>query len=232
MTTPGWPPGSLLAVLPDAARERLLNRGVLRRYRGPSTILIREHDESRSVIIILSGVVKVTGSVPNGPDAFLAIRMGGDAVGEFAAVDQLPRSATVTTCGTVVARVINADDFIDCLRGDPDIAHAISKTIVAKTRVSNQHQIDFSSGDVPTKVARALLHLVTSYGKPTPVEDHGKAVIDVPLTQSELASLAVASPPAAERALRWLRECGIVATGYRSITILDIERLHQVAYTG
>jgi CRP/FNR family transcriptional regulator, cyclic AMP receptor protein len=223
MTAPQWPPHSLLAILPDEARERLLSRGVLRRHQGPSRILIREHDESRSVIVILSGVVKVTGSVPNGPDAFLAIRMGGDAVGEFAAVDQLPRSATVTTCGTVVARVINADDFIDCLRGDPDIAHAISKTIVAKTRVSNQHQIDFSS---------ALLHLVTSYGKPTPVEDHGKAVIDVPLTQSELASLAVASPPAAERALRWLRECGIVATGYRSITILDIERLHQVAYTG
>jgi CRP/FNR family cyclic AMP-dependent transcriptional regulator len=232
MTAPQWPPHSLLAILPDAARERLLSRGVLRRYQGPSRILIREHDESRSVIVILSGVVKVTGSVPNGPDALLAIRMSGDAVGEFAAVDQLPRSATVTTCGTVVARVINADDFIDCLRGDPDIAHAISKAIVAKTRVSNQHRIDFSSGDVPTKVARVLLHLVTSYGKPSPVEDHGKAVIDVPLTQSELASLAVASPPAAERALRWLRECGIVATGYRSITILDIERLHQVAYTG
>jgi CRP/FNR family cyclic AMP-dependent transcriptional regulator len=232
MTTPEWPSGSLLAMLSSAARERLLNLGDLRRYRGQSRILIRERDESRSVIIILSGVVKVTGSVPNGPDALLAIRMGGDAVGEFAAVDQLPRSATVTTCGTVVARFIKADDFIGCLRQDPDIAHAISKTIVAKARVANQHRIDFSSGDVPTKVARVLLHLVTSYGKPIPVEDHGKAVIDVPLTQSELASLAVASPPAAERALRWLRECGIVATGYRSITILDIERLHQVAYAG
>jgi len=233
VVTLGWPPDSLLGMLSDSVRERLLSHGVLVRYPKPGRVLIRERDESRFVIVILSGVVKVTGGVANGPDALLAIRVAGDAVGEFAALDQLPRSATVTSCGTLVARVINAEDFVDCIRRDPDISHGIGKAIVAKMRVASQRRVDFSGSDVPTRVARVLLHLVTSYGQPRSAASHGKgtAIIDAPLTQAELASLAVASPPAVQRVLRRLRERGIVATGYRSFTILDIERLSHVAYT-
>jgi CRP/FNR family cyclic AMP-dependent transcriptional regulator len=227
---PDWPSGSLLGMLPDGARERLIRRGSLVRYPGPRRVLFREGDGSGFVVIILRGVVKVTGSVSSGSDALLAIRMGGDAVGEFAAVDQLPRSATVTTCGTVAARVIKSDDFIDCIRRDPEISHAISKAIVAKMRVASQRRVDFSDADVSTRVTRVLLQLVTSYGKPPPNGGHGQAVIAAPLTQPELASLAVASPPAVQRALHRLREHGIVATGYRSIAILDAERLRKMAY--
>ena len=231
VTMTDWPPGSLLGMIPDAARERLLRRGVLVRYPGPSRILFRERDESAFVAIILRGVVKVTGGVLGGPDALLAIRMGGDAVGEFAAVDQLPRSATVTTCGNAVARVIKAEDFTDCIRRDPDISHAITKAIVAKMRVSSQRRLDFSGSDVSVRVARLLLHLVTSYGKPSLNGDMGQAVIPMPLTQPELASLAVASPPAVQRVLRRLREDGILATGYRSVTVLDVKRLRLAADT-
>jgi CRP-like cAMP-binding protein len=217
-------------MLPPAARARLISRGVLVRYSDPGRVLIREGDKSGYVVIILSGVVKVTSSVANGPDALLAIRMEGDAVGEFAAVDHLPRSATVTSCDTLVACLIKAEDFVDCLRRDPDISHAISKAIVAKMRVASQRRVDFSGSDATARVARVLLHLVTAYGKPRPEGEHGKAVIGAPLTQHELASLAVASPPAVQRVLRQLREAGIIATGYRSVTILDIERLSHVAY--
>lgn len=230
MATHEWPPDTLLGMLPDAARQRLLGYGTLVRYPGTGKVLLREQDESSFVIIILSGIVKVTGSVPDGLDVLLAIRMGGDAVGEFGAVDQLPRSATVVTCGTVVARVIKAVDFVACIRHDPDISHAISKAIVAKMRVANQRRVDLSGTDVPTRVTRVLLHLVTSYGKPRPDGQHGRAVIDAPLTQSELASLAAASPPAVQRVLRRLRDRGIIATGYRSITILDVERFRRAAY--
>lgn len=221
-----WPAGSLLGSLPSIARDRLLQRGVLVRYPAPSKVLFREGDQSRFVVVILRGVVKVTGSVPGGPEALLAIRMGGDAVGEFAAVDQLPRSATVITCGAVVARVIKSDEFIDCLRRDPDISHAVSKSIVAKMRVASARRIDFSASDVPTRVARVLLQLALTYGN----TDGNQSMLKWPLTQSELASLAVASPPAVHRVLRGLRERGIVSTGYRTIAVLDLDRLRKAAY--
>lgn len=222
-----WPEGSLLGVLPAAARERLLLQGVQVRYPAPGRILFRQDDQSRYVVIILSGVVKVTGHVSGGPDALLAIRMEGEAVGEFAAVDQLPRSATVTTCGTVVARVIQSEDFLNCLRRDPEISHAVNKSIVAKMRIANARRIDFAGCDVPTRVARVLHQLAMTYG----TRDGNKSVIAWPLTQPELASLVGGSHPAVHRVLRGLRETGVVATGYRAITILDLKRLRQLAYT-
>jgi CRP-like cAMP-binding protein len=172
-------------------------------------------------------VVKVTGSTEGRLDAMLAIRMGGDAVGEFAAVDHLPRSATATTCGPLIARVIKAGDFLDCIRRDPDISHAVNKSIVAKMRVASARRVEFSGSDVPTRVARVLLQLAQSYG----IEDGNKSVIASPLTQTELASLAVASPPAVHRVLRRLRDEGIVATKYRSITVLDLDGLRHAAFS-
>ncbi len=222
-----WPEGSLLGMLPAAARARLLQSGVQVRYAAPGRILFRQDEQSRHVVIVLSGVVKVTGHVPGGPDALLAIRMGGDAVGEFAAVDELPRSATVTTCGTVMAQVIQSRDFLSCLRSDPEISHAVSKSIVAKMRIASARRIDFAGCDISTRVARVLYQLAVSYG----TRDGNKSVIEWPLTQSELASLVGGSQPAAHRALRVLRESGLVHTGYRAITVLDLNRLHCVAYT-
>jgi len=222
-----WPVGSLLASLPDAARQRLLQRGTTLRYSSPSKIIFREGDKSRFVVVLLRGVVKVTASVPDGgPDALLAIRMGGDAVGEFAALDQLPRSATVTTCGPVVAQVIKSDDFIDCIRRDPDISHAVSRAIAAKMRVATARRVDFSGSDVPTRVARVLLQLVDAYGR----TEGNQVVLKSPLSQDEIASLAVASRPAVHRVLRTLRERGVVSTGYRSITVTDLSRLREEAY--
>jgi CRP/FNR family cyclic AMP-dependent transcriptional regulator len=222
-----WPVGSLLGSLPDAARDRLLQRGSLVRYQAPGKVLFRKGDTAGSVVVILRGVVKVTASAPDGgPDVLLAIRMGGDAVGEFAAIDELPRSATVTTCGTVTARVIKMEDFVDCIRRDPNISHAVSRAITAKMRVATSLRIDFSGSDVSTRVARVLLQLVESYGK----TEGNQAALSAPLTQPEIASLAAASPPAAHRVLRELRERGIVATGYRSISVTDLDRLRKLAH--
>lgn len=222
-----WPVGSLLGTLPDAARDRLLRRGSLVRYPKSSRVLFREGDQSRFVVLILRGVVKVTASVPGGEhEALLAIRMGGDAVGEFAAIDQLPRSATVATCGAIAARIIRSEDFVDCIRRDPDISHAVSKAITAKMRVATARRVDFSGSDVATRVARVLLQLAEVYG----YRDGNQVMLKSALTQPEVASLAVASPPAVHRVLRNLRERGIVSTGYRSIAVTDLGRLRKVAY--
>ena len=222
---PEWPPDSLLGVLPAAARDTLLSLGSERRA-APGGVLIREHDESKFVAIILSGIAKVTGNVAGGAEVLLAIRMAGEVVGEFAAMDQRPRSATVTACGPLVARIISGADFTACQERHPEIARAVSKAVVAKMRDANQHRIDFSVSEIPLRVTRVLFHLTMSYGKPPAAES---GAIGVPVTQAELAVIAGASAPSVERTLRQLRDNGVISTGYRSITVQDAPSLRQAA---
>jgi CRP/FNR family transcriptional regulator, cyclic AMP receptor protein len=222
----GWPSASLLGSLGPSARDRLLALGALRQYAGQGRILIRELDEASILLILLDGVVKVTARTQDGRDALLAIRMAGDLVGELAAVDGGLRSATVTTCGPVVARVVSRADFLDCMRREPQIAHAVNESVIAKFREANARQIDFTGSDVPTRVARVLLKIAMTYSERT----GNGGQIRWPLTQPELATLAGAAEPTIHKALRQLREAGVVSTGYRTITINDIAQLRSLAY--
>ncbi|MFY4723408.1 Crp/Fnr family transcriptional regulator [Streptomyces sp. LaBMicrA B280] len=220
-----WPAPSLLGGLGADARARLLGLGTRVRY-DADRILIREAEHTDFALILLDGVVKATGRTQDGRDALLAVRMGGDLVGELAAVDGNPRSATVTTCGPLVARMVTRAAFLDCLRRDARIADAVNRAIVAKLRLANAHRINFTGCDVGTRLARVLHHLAMTYGE----RAGAGAVIHWPITQPELATLAGAAEPSVHKALRALRRSGAVATGYRSVRIEDLALLYRIAY--
>jgi CRP/FNR family cyclic AMP-dependent transcriptional regulator len=219
-----WPPSSLLGSLTKASRDRLLELGTIRQYLA-SQVLIREGDTTKFVVVLLDGVVKATGLTLDGKEALLAIRVGGDIVGEFAALDEGPRSTTVTTCGAVVGRVIKQADFLAALHRDNLLAEAVNRTVVGKARAANARRVEFAGYDAPTRLARVLRELAVRYGD----RSGNRVVITWPLTQPELASLAAVAEPTAQKALRALRERGVIATGYRSLTILNFGELNRIA---
>ena len=219
-----WPPGSLLAGLQEPARQRFLGLGARQQYES-GQVLIREGDLGTMVYLLLAGSVKVTGATDGG-DALLAIRVGGDLVGELAALDGRPRLATVTTAGPVVTRAIGRADFLYLLRRDPELALAVTRGVSDKLRVATSRRIEFSGCDVNTRLARVLLDLAERYGQQAPA---GRT-IGCPLTQTELATLAGAAEPTAQRSLRQLKAEGIVATGYRVTTVLDMGALRKRAF--
>ncbi|MBV2364493.1 Crp/Fnr family transcriptional regulator [Streptomonospora nanhaiensis] len=222
---PVWPAASLLGNLAPGPRGRLLALGARVSYPA-GRVLMRESEESTFVLVLLEGVVKATGRAGGEREALLAIRMGGDLVGEFAALDGRPRSATVTTCGPVAARVVARADFVACLHRDPGLMHAVNRAVLAKLRTANSHRLDLTGCDVATRLARVLHEVALTYGR----RAGAGAEIPWPLTQPELASLAGAAEPTVHRVLRTLREKGVVATGYRTISITDLARLRDIAF--
>jgi CRP/FNR family transcriptional regulator, cyclic AMP receptor protein len=220
-----WPPSSLLGSLRDSSLQRLLGPGVTRQFQSGDVIIREGDDESKHVIALLDGVVKATGVTLDGKEALLAIRVGGDVVGEFAAMDEGPRSSTVTTCGAVIGRVISQTEFLAALRRDAVLDQAVNRSIVAKLRASNERRVEFLGYDAPTRVARVLREIAVRYGERT-----GNTVeIRWPLTQTEIASLATVAEPTVQKALRTLREGGVITTGYRTLTISDLDALNRIA---
>jgi transcriptional regulator with XRE-family HTH domain len=82
-----------------------------------------------------------------------------------------------------------------------------------------------SGKTVHARLAHVLVELGTRLNT---VEGSGPPVL-VPMTQPELAELVGAGEPAVHKALRGFREAGLVETGYRQLTIHDLDALDEIA---
>jgi CRP/FNR family transcriptional regulator, cyclic AMP receptor protein len=220
-----WSAGTLLAMLSPSSRSVLLDMGVAHRYEHGQAI-IRELDDSSYVVLLCRAVVKITTCLENGRMVFLGIRVGGDLVGELAALSGEPRSATVTACGDARVRLIQSAEFRRYLHAFPDAHLALTRMVMHRLRWANQRRIDYGGYLVFVRLARVLNELADAYGRQVP----DGITFDVSLTQRELGALVGAEEDTARRELRRLRDRGVIRMGYRSITILDREALRKIAF--
>nr|WP_083507163.1 Crp/Fnr family transcriptional regulator [Frankia sp. ACN1ag] len=212
--------------MPVETRAELLKIGSYRTY-ADEEVIMREGDRTNFSVLLLNGWVKVTAVTENGGFAMLSIHRDGDLVGELEGLDAEPRMATVTAAGDVLAKVIQADMFVDFLRRRPEAHQVVSSTIGAKLRSATRRRIEFGGCTVAVRLARVILELERSYGTST---GDGTRAIFVSLTQPELAALVSAAEPAVHKALRELRQRRILESGYRTIIVHDIEALQHWAY--
>lgn len=219
-----FPKGSFLAGLPPRASSAFLQLGTAKEF-AAETVLVREGDPTTHVYLLLNGCVKVTGTTPEGQLALLAIRVGGDLVGELAAMDSKPRTATVITAGRVQARIVSRAEFRRFLSQVPEAALAVTTSVGAKLRWATRRRIDFGSREVRIRLARVLVELSSSYG----IQAGDHLELGVSLTQPELAALVGAAEPTVHRALAQLRRANVVETGYRRLRIHDQSRLAALA---
>lgn len=195
----------------------------------PHRVLLQQGDESRHVLLITSGVVKVVAHAESGYDMLLAVRIAGDLVGEMAAFEERPRSGTVIACSDVTARIIQVTALEAFLARHQDAMKAILRMLCARLRWANRRRLDFGAYDAQTRLARVLAELGQAYGQSVPNSDGKRCVLGVTLTQKELASLAGLKLATAEKSLAALTAMGLVEPGYRNITICDVPKLLEFA---
>src|SRR5579863_1725465 len=86
-------PHSLLSSLPPRERADVLALGTVRRFTRHEH-LTRIGEPGREVFVIISGCVKIFADSVEGRPILLAVRLAGDIIGELAALDGRPRTAT------------------------------------------------------------------------------------------------------------------------------------------
>ncbi|GIJ79343.1 cAMP-binding domain of CRP or a regulatory subunit of cAMP-dependent protein kinases [Micromonospora phaseoli] len=220
---PQWPYGTFLQRLSPAVRTALLALGVRRRVPA-GQILIHEGRRESHLVLIEDGLTKVTAALPDGRAALLSLRVGGDLVGEMSALNDQPRSATVTACGAARYSVITSERFRGFLRSNPDAALELAAMVSDRLRWSNRRRIDFTSYPVKIRVARVVAEMSRTHGQQAP----DGIVIDVRLTQPELATICGASETSIQKSLRELRTEGLVETDYRRMKVRDLPRLRAL----
>ena len=208
-----WPAGCFLRALSSQALATFVESGRIQRFEREQQLII-EGDASTDVFLLLSACVKVTADLGGGRRALLAVRLGGDVVGELAATDGERRLATVTACGRepVVAAVLSRHDFEAAMRTYPEAARTLSTVITRKLRTATRRRIDYVGCRPEIRLARALAELADDYGQN--VAGRG-IVIRVNLTQIELGTLVGVSEATAQRSLRELRKRKLIEVNGR-----------------
>ena len=204
--------------------EALKSRGRSHSFKAGSTLL-HEGQVGDRVVLLLSGTVKVTYTTPAGREVVIGLCGSGDLLGELAVMDGRPRSNTVTALEAVEAAVIPARDFRDFVR-DPEMAVVMMRMLTERLRDADRKQLDFASCDAVGRVSARLVELAEHHGQS---KDSG-IEITVPMSQEELAGWSACSREAVVRALRMLRERGLIETKrYRHIKVLDVDALRRQA---
>ncbi|MEU4224681.1 Crp/Fnr family transcriptional regulator [Nonomuraea sp. NPDC026600] len=215
-------PGEFLTMLTADEVEEMRTAGRPRRWERGTTVM-SEGDTSDWVLVLTEGRVKVSSHTSSGTEVVLAVRGPGALLGEMSAIDGSPRSATVTALEPIAGMVIR--DFPTFLQEHGRIAVLLMQLVTGRLRDADRKRIEYGAFDTTGRVATRLIELAERYGEKT----NSGVRVALPLSQDELAGWTGASREAVSKALRTLRDRGLIETGRRRVVIHDLEGLRKRA---
>lgn len=208
--------------LSPTIRDRLAARGRVRTLRRGER-LIHEGLTGGSVVLVLSGTLRVTRHCGD-QEVVLAIRGPGDLLGDLGSITRGRAGATVEARESGRVVVMPSSRFVTAQTEDPEIAMAVLSGLVELLDATSRRLARAQCRTLASRVAEEILELASLDGRESP--DAGTLVH---VTQSELASLCVASRPAVAEAMAALRSSGLIDTRRGRVTILDGEGLQVFA---
>ena len=213
-----------LKQLSQADADALLGQATPRSFAKSDTI-IKSGSAGDSVAIVLMGTVRLVAYGNADREVILGIRGEGELIGEMAAMAGQRRTASAIAAEDVEVGFLHADAFRAYLGAHPEAALVLIRTLVRRLTDATRDVVDLATQDSVGRVAKRLLELANDHG----TRSADGSSLELRLTQDELASWTGATRETISRALRLMRQLGWVATGNRTITVLDTEALRKRA---
>lgn len=213
---------TFLDSLDRATTAGLVGLGRTRTFRGQE-VLSRQGEPGDTVLIVLSGLVKVAVSSAAGDEVLLGIYGRGELLGEVSALSRAARSATVTGHAPGAVVEIPAARFRVFVAERPHLLGAVLAPAAQRLRRADRHRLSYAGTDVGGRVASTLLGWAERHGEDS---DEG-VVIGVPASRRELAQAVAASEKTVDDVLTILSRAGLVRTGRRRFVLVDTDGLRR-----
>ncbi len=222
-----WGRGTFLARLHHDELVALVEAGTVVEL-GQGEVLVAEGDEGTDIFLLLSSTVKVTARTDTDRGMLLAVRTGGDVIGELAMLEGLRRTATVWVRGREPVRAvrIEGDRFLDVLRFLPDAHIRFTTAVARKLRAATRRRAGITGWPTEVRLAQVIADMADDYGFRAHPR-RGGVTIGVDLTQDEWGALIGVSESTAYRALCKLKDLRLVSVGYRRIEVRDVAKLRE-----
>ena len=201
---------SLFFCLDDEALQNFEQLATRKRF-PKNTIVFSKGDESDSLYIIQSGRVKAVIHDTEGKEIVLSLIGSGEYFGEMAALDGVPRSATIVTKEPTEMLIVHRNDFKSILASNPDMAFNLLKVLLERLRRANEKIESLAFTNVHGRVANLLMQFAERRGQ--------QWVIEEKLTHQEIANMIGSSREMVSRILGELAESGHISIDQKRITI-------------
>ena len=226
--TPG-PPDKLALLRDHALFGRLpprviehLGSYMRKRTWARGETIFSKGDPGSGLMGVLSGSVKISVPSADGRDIVLRIIHPGEIFGEIALLDGRPRTADATAMTDCELMVIERRDFIAFIRSQPDLMMQIVEILCSRLRWTTEQVQDVTFLDLPTRLAKALLRLVRE-------NDGAAGDSKLTITQRELSQVIGRSRESTNKQLRIWAKQGWVRLQRGAVTVLQPEKLVEVA---
>ena len=208
---------TLLGVLEESERKYLASKG-RRRKLDKGQILFSEGEDSVSVLVLLSGHMKVLRYSQDGDPFILDTVLPGNSVGEVGVFSKGPRSATVQASEDSVVLELSKAAIIGLISERPAACMALLERVSEMVRRLTGVATDLVFLDLRQRVAKYLLDRLAD---PRSMSNR--------LTQSEVAASIGASRQRVNACLRDFERLGWISMDARRLRGTDHDGLARGA---
>ena len=189
---------------------------------APGEIIYHMEDPADALYFIRDGMVKISMYFPNGKEMILSLLGQYDIFGELLLLPSERRSNQAEAVVDTTLIVMPEQDFQMLLSQQPQIAMKFIKVMSTRLWQAQQWQAEGGAFDAPGRLANLLLRLAGDFG----IEGERGIVIDLSLTQQDLAKMIGATRETVSHCLARLLEYGAVRRRRAPITV-NLEKLQQ-----
>jgi CRP/FNR family transcriptional regulator, cyclic AMP receptor protein len=208
----------LFSRLDPEVRRRLAATAVPHLYRE-GQIVFREGDPGDALLVVRRGAVAVFRTGPSGDRAVLTVVRAPGVLGEVALLDGETRSASVEAIRDSLILSLSRSLFLELVHSDHQLLDEVCRALGAMVRRLTEQKADHVFLDLPGRVAKTLIRLVSGTGPE----------ISLDLSQSRVAELVGGSRQSVNQVIRTFANRGWLRTHGRQIVLTDLPALRHRA---
>lgn len=215
---------ALFGALEDADRKAVAQEMREASFDGGQSIFARG-DPGRDIYLVTAGRVRLSVLTAEGRELSFAHAEPGHIFGEIAVLDGGMRSADATAVTKVTALTLSKGALTRMIEQRAVVREAVIRFLCNRVREADHQLEGIALYPIEVRLARFFLAASRQKGELKP---GARIVIDLPISQSELALLIGASRPKVNAALALLEGGGAIERSETRFTC-DIDELENIA---
>jgi CRP/FNR family cyclic AMP-dependent transcriptional regulator len=187
-------------------------------------VIFEPESEPHDLYLLESGIVRIYRISEEGNETTFGYVAPGEVFGELVVFGDFSRdSYAAATRSSRVLRVAS-ETFRELLEARPELALVVVRQIGSRFKRIEKRVEHLVFRDARARVAQILIELAEDFGR----DDEGQRVIEIDITQAELATLVGITRQTANSCLRELEVAEITGRRAKHIVVRDPERLKAI----